>query len=137
MTSKGTHYTDQVIDALEAIASEDGFFTSAGMNVRRGRPERLRIDIEQLPMIAVNTTSAGSRTIKPRTNRKDRQIEVVGIVAAGESDYEPALDDLDEDITRALSALTDMDALPGAMDVDIEGGEYTNPEGGGKTANGI
>lgn len=132
--AKGTGFVDAVIAALEVILPENGFYTAAGLRVQRGRPEGLEIHAADLPMITVSTNTSGSSSIKPRTNRKDRDIEVIGIVWGESQDYEPLLDSLDEDITRALSALTDMDALPDAMDVQINGGDYTHPEGGSNTA---
>lgn len=132
--AEGTRFVDAVISALEAILPENGFGTDTGLRVRRGRPEAMQIHAAELPMITVSTNSSGSSSIKPRTNKKDRDIEVIGIVWGEGMDYEPQLDNLDEDITRALSVLTDMDALPDAMDIQINGGDYTHPEGGSNTA---
>lgn len=132
--SKGTEYVDTVIAALRVISPHSGYHTTAGSDVRRGRPEHLTIEQHHLPLITVSSTTAGSSTVKPRSNRKDREIQVVGLVDAAQDDYEPDLDKLDEDLTRALAPLTDIDALPGAMQIQITGGDYTHPEGGSNTA---
>lgn len=134
MSAVGTTFVNEVISALEKIRPEDEYQTDAGLRVHRGRADELEVKPSALPMIIVSTITTGSQSVKPRTNRKDREIQVVGIVLAEQSDYEPALDSLDEDITRALSELTDIDALPKALDVQISGGDYTHPEGGSSTA---
>ena len=44
------------------------------------------------------------------------------------------LDELDEDIIRALLPLTEIDALPGVLQIQLSGGEYAHPEGGSNMA---
>lgn len=132
--AKGTQLVNAVITALEQISTGNGYHTTAGADVRRGRPEHLTIEQHHLPLITVSSITAGSASIKPRSNRKDREIQVVGLVDAAQDDYEPDLDRLDEDLTRALAQLTDIDALPGTMQIQISGGDYTHPEGGSNTA---
>jgi hypothetical protein len=128
--SRGTELTDRVIQALTAITPANGFKTDAGLRVKRGRAERLQLKATDLPMISVSTDTSANEAVKPRTVKKLRTIEIIGMVDAGERDYEPDLDQLDEDIVRALSALTDIDELPGTLSIEISGGEYRHPESG-------
>ena len=132
--SRGTELTDHIISALTSITIAGGYQSDAGQRVVRGRAENLQVKPADLPMIAVSTEASSTDAVKPRTVRKLRTVEVIGMVDAGERDYEPALDTLDEDIALALSALTDMDALPGTLSVEISGGEYRHPESGSNIA---
>lgn len=132
--TRGTELVNAVIAALEKIQAESGYHTDAGRRVTRGRAEHLRVDEYSLPVIAVSTVNSTNGNPKPRTVRKDREISIVGMVDASQDDYEPQLDQLDEDINRALLPLTAMDALPGTLQVQFSGGDYIHPEGGSNVA---
>jgi hypothetical protein len=132
--TKGTDLVNQIITALETITVANGYHSDAGLQVTRGRPENLKLDDMTLPAISVSTVSSQGTVAKPSTVRKERAVLIVGLVDADSNDYEPSLDDLDEDINRALAPLTAMDALPGTLQVTFSGGEYTHPEGGSNTA---
>ncbi|OEY68009.1 hypothetical protein BG841_10270 [Marinobacter sp. X15-166B] len=132
--ARGTEISDRVIQALEAITMAGGFHTDAGLRVTRGRAELLQVEQTDLPMIAVSTSSSANAAVKPRTVRKTRELEIIGLVDAADRDYEPELDGLDEDIALALSGLTGIDELPGTMNIEISGGEYQPPAGGSNIA---
>ncbi len=132
--NRGTELTDRVIEALSEITLAGGFQTDAGQSVKRGRAEHLQLQASDLPMIAVSTEASTPEAVKPRTVKKLRTIEIIGMVDAGERDYEPELDQLDEDISRALSKLTGIDELPGTLSIEISGGEYRHPESGSNIA---
>lgn len=134
MTVRGTNVVDQIIQVLEQIAISNGFHTDAGQRVKRGRPESLTINKQDLPAISVSTRESQIVAVKPRALIKTRAVEVVGIVDAAERDYEPLLDAVDEDIALALAGLTALDSLPGATDITISGGEFLHPESGSNTA---
>lgn len=132
--SRGTELTDKVIQALRAITIDAGFHTDAGMRVKRGRAELLKLTATDLPMISVSTEISSNEAVKPRTVKKSREIEIIGMVAAGERDYEPDLDKLDEDMALALSALTGIDELAGSLSIEISGGDYRHPDSGSNIA---
>lgn len=132
--TKGTAFVNQLIAALQQITIANGYHTDAGTNVTRGRPDALAIEELVLPAISLSTQSSRGNVAKPSTVRKDRTIQVVGLVDASATDYEPQLDELDEDINRALAPLITIDALPGTLQVAFAGGDYTHPEGGSNTA---
>lgn len=132
--SRGTELTDRVMQALSEITAANGYETDAGQRVKRGRAESLQLKSSDLPMISVSTESNSSEAVKPRTIRKLRTIEILGMVDAGQSDYEPGLDKLDEDISIALSKLTGIDEMPSTLSVEISGGEYRHPESGSNIA---
>lgn len=132
--TRGTELVNAVIAALEQIRPENGYRTAAGLQVTRGRAEHLTVNESSLPAIAVSTSSSTSTNVKPRSVRKEREITIVGLVDALHDDYEPYLDQLDEDINRALLPLTGIDALPGTLQVQFSGGEYIHPEGGSNVA---
>lgn len=56
------------------------------------------------------------------------------MVDASAQDYEPGMDQLDEDIALALAPLVGIDAMPGTMSVELGGGDYQHPEGGSNIA---
>ena len=134
MAAKGTALVNRIIEELERIRPENGFRTSAGNKVTRGRPESLRINQHDLPLISVSTSSSAPGAAKPKTVMKSREVLVTGMVDANDRDYEPELDELDEDITMALASLLAMDALPNTTNVSISGGDYVHPESGSNTA---
>lgn len=134
MAAKGTALVDRVIEELKRIRPENGFHTSAGNKVTRGRPESLRINQDDLPLISVSTSSNAPGAAKPKTVMKSREVLVTGMVDANDRDYEPELDELDEDITMALASLLALDALPNTTNVSISGGDYVHPESGSNTA---
>lgn len=132
--TKGTALVNFVIAALEKITIANGYHTDAGASVTRGRTEVLTFDDLTLPAISVSTLASLGNVAKPSTVRKERSIQVVGLVDASSADYEPQLDDLDEDINRALAPLITIDALPGTLQVAFAGGEYIHPESGSNHA---
>ena len=134
MSAKGTALVNRIIEELERIRPGNGFHTSAGNKVTRGRPESLRINQDDLPLISVSTSSNAPGAAKPKTVMKSREVLVTGMVDANDRDYEPELDELDEDITMALASLLAMDALPNTTNVSISGGDYVHPESGSNTA---
>lgn len=134
MTTRGTQITQQIIDALESIDGEGAFHTDAGQRVIHGRAEHMHLNDYALPLLVVSTTGSINSAPKPRTVRKDREIVITGIVDASDADYETQLDQLDEDIVRALLPLTHMDAMPDTLQVQFTGGEYTHPEDGSNQA---
>lgn len=134
MPARGTELVDRTIQELERISSVNGFHTDAGSRVTRGRPEALSVEKAGLPLISVSTSSSTPGSAKPGAVIKVREVLVTGIVDANDRDYEPDLDELDEDITMALAALLDMDALPSTTVTTIAGGDYIHPEGGSNTA---
>lgn len=134
MVAIGTELVDSIKEQLELITTANGFHTNAGNRVSRGRPENLEVKTDQLPLITLSTTSSAPGSAKPKTVIKTREVLVTGMVDANERDYEPELDELDEDITLALAQLLGIDALPNTTNVSISGGEYVHPEGGSNTA---
>ena len=118
--TRGTELVDTVIDALNGITTANAFNTDP--TVFRGRADGLSTGDIVLPAIAIATLASTPTNPKPRTVRKLP------------SDYEPALDELDEDIIRALLPLTEIDALPGVLQIQLSGGEYAHPEGGSNMA---
>ena len=134
MSAKGTELVDLAIQALEKITPDNGYQTDSGTRVVRGRAENLKLAAGDLPMISVSTTASTNNTAKPRAVRKLREIEVVGMVDASAQDYEPGMDQLDEDIALALAPLVGIDAMPGTMSVELGGGDYQHPEGGSNIA---
>lgn len=130
--TRGTELVDAVIDALNSITTANAFKTDP--TVFRGRADGLSTGDIVLPAIAIATLASTPTNPKPRTVRKDREINITGLINALPSDYEPALDDLDEDIIRALLPLTEIDALPGVLQIQLSGGEYAHPEGGSNMA---
>ncbi len=131
---KSTDFSNSILRALQEITQAGGFNTDAGLRAIRGRAEKLETRPEDLPMISISAVANTSETVKPRTTRKSLEIEILGMVDAGARDYEPQLDEIDEDITRALSPLTGIEELPGSLDVQISGGQYQHPEGGSNIA---
>ncbi|MDY6797677.1 MAG: hypothetical protein SVX28_02840 [Pseudomonadota bacterium] len=134
MAAHATAIVDRIIEVLEQITTGNGFLSSAGQNVTRGRPEKLKIEKTQLPVITVSTANSSPGAAKPTTVIKTREVLVTGIVDAVDRDYEPDLDNLDEDITLALAQLLAIDAMPGTTEVSISGGDYVHPESGSNTA---
>lgn len=134
MSTRGTELTQKVIDALQTIDGEGAFSTDAGQRVIHGRAEHMRLDKYELPLLVVSTTGSINSAPKPRTVRKDREIVITGVVDASAEDYEKQIDELDEDIVRALLPLTHIDAMPDALQVQFTGGEYTHPEDGSNQA---
>ena len=134
MVARGTELVDRIISELQTITTAGGYQTNAGASVTRGRPEALKIEKSDLPMISVSTSSNTPTRAKPRTVIKSREVLVTGLVDADARDYEPELDSLDEDITLALATLLGIDALPGTTEVTISGGDYIHPESGSNTA---
>ncbi|UDL03974.1 hypothetical protein [Marinobacter sp. CA1] len=134
MPARGTELVDRIIQELERISPANGFHTDAGSRVTRGRPESLELQQAGLPLISVSTSASDPVTAKPRAVIKAREVLVTGLVDANERDYEPDLDELDEDITMALLALMGMYALPSTTEITITGGDYIHPEGGSNTA---
>lgn len=132
--NRGTELTNKVIQALQAITVDAGFNTDAGKRVKRGRAELLQLSASDLPMISVSTQVSSNEAVKPRTVKKLREIEIIGMVAAGERDYEPDLDLLDEDMALALSVLTGIDEMAGSLLIEISGGEYRHPDSGSNIA---
>jgi len=134
MPARSTALVDRIIDELEKITTANGFQTDAGAKVTRGRPEALKIEQGDLPLISVSTSSSAPGSAKPRAVIKTREVLITGMVDANDRDYEPDLDELDEDITRALASLLAIDALPNTTNVSISGGDYVHPEPGSSTA---
>lgn len=134
MKARATELVDHIIEALESITEANGFLTSAGLRVGRGRPETLYIGHADLPLITVSTSTSTPGPAKPRTVIKTREVMVTGMVDANAKDYEPELDQLDEDIALALSHLMGIDALPNTTDISLSGGDYIHPESGSNTA---
>ncbi|GGE75929.1 hypothetical protein GCM10011533_30390 [Streptosporangium jomthongense] len=132
--SRGTELTDRIMLALSEITLAGGYQTDAGQRVKRGRPESLQLKSSDLPMISVSTEINAPEAVKPRTVRKLRSVEIVGMVDAADRDYEPDLDSLDEDISIALAKLTGIDELPGTLSLEISGGEYRHPDSGSNIA---
>jgi hypothetical protein len=137
----GTEITDGVIAALRQIAPENGYRTSAGLRVYRGRTDLIADSAtDTYPAILVHCARDNSLDRNRRQALKERGIEIQGITRAATEgefdeilalDYEPILDDLAEDIDRALLTLTDRDALEGrAVNVTISGAEYEPPPEG-------
>ncbi|MFP3979168.1 hypothetical protein [Marinobacter sp. KMM 10035] len=134
MPARGTELVDQIRTALEKVTAANGYHTDAGLRVTRGRPENLQVEKAQLPVITVSTSSSTPGAAKPSTVIKSREVLVTGLVDADERDYEPELDQLDEDITMALAQMLGIDALPNTTNVSISGGDYIHPESGSNTA---
>lgn len=134
MKARGTELVDRIIAALGVIAPGNGYYTDAGLRVGRGRPETLSIKQADLPLITVSTSASAPGPAKPRTVIKTREVMVTGMVDAKAQDYEPELDQLDEDIAMALAQLLGIDSLPNTTDVSLSGGDYIHPESGSNTA---
>lgn len=132
--AKSTELVNKVIQSLERIQRANGYTTDAGLAVVRGRPERLELHQDDLPLIAVSSPANTNEAVKPRQVRKEREITITGMIHAEDADYEPQLDDLDEDITLALAALTGLEAVPDAISVEIAGGTYGHPAAGSNIA---
>jgi len=134
MSARGTDIVDRVIRALQKVTPDNGFHTDAGTRVVRGRPENLKLEAGDLPMISVSTVTSSNESAKRTAVRKAREIEIVGMVDASGADYEPAIDELDEDIALALAPLMSIDEMPDATEIALGGGDYRHPEGGSKIA---
>ncbi|MCH8530362.1 MAG: hypothetical protein LAT65_05880 [Saccharospirillum sp.] len=133
--TKGTEITNTVIETLKLIHTDQGFKNTV-TTVLRGRPDRLQPKDGPLPAIMVSTTQNPVTNQATRSVKREREINIVGVVDATTRDYEPALDELDEDIVRALLPLLAKGPYEGAQwsSVQISGGEYTHPEGGSTVA---
>lgn len=130
----GTDIVNRIMEALGEISPGNGFAMDVQGRVRRGRPENLTINREDMPLIAVSTQENASEGMHPNAVSKRREITVDGVVAAMERDYEPDLDAMDEDIARALAPLSQRGIGHGATKVAVAGGQYTHPEGGSNLA---
>lgn len=133
--TKGTDITDDIMDALKTIHTDQGYNNTV-TTVLRGRPDRLQPKDGPLPAIMISTTQSGLGQQATRRVQRNRDINIVGIVDATERDYEPDLDALDEDIIKAILPLFSKGPYEGARwtEVSISGGEYTHPEGGSTVA---
>lgn len=130
----GTDIMNRIMEALGEISPGNGFSMDVQGRVRRGRPENLTINREDLPLIAVSTQESASEGMQPNAVSKRREITVDGVVAAMERDYEPDLDDMDEDLARALAPLSHRGIGLRATKVTVAGGQYSHPEGGSNLA---
>lgn len=137
----GTEITNGVLTALRTIDPANGYRTDAGARVYRARTDHLDDSAtNDYPAIVVHTLRDAAESRTGRQSLQSREIQIQGVthtVTATEAgdevllDYEPILDDLAEDIHRALLPLTDRDALEGrATSVAISGAEYEPPPEG-------
>jgi len=136
MSAAGTVYVNDVIAVLSQITQANGYRTNAGLSVQRGRPEQLSADqLPTLPAILVSTDASEIIEAKPGAVQKERRLGIVTVVDASAADYEPLIDDLDDDVTRALLALVKPAGLSnGALAVTLSGGDYQHPEPGSNFA---
>jgi len=136
MSATGTAYVNAVIDALRLITRANGYNTNAGTTVKRGRPEQLIADqIVEFPALLVSTEASEILEAKPGAAKKERRVSIDAVVNATVDDYEPMLDEIDEDVTRALLTLVKPAGISGsAIAVSISGGDYQHPDAGGSFA---
>lgn len=130
---KSTQIKTRVIEALQAIRTNAGFRTDAGLRVHRSRSDDLGDTRKpaEWPCIRVTTNSETTTARRPRQSMKERLITVEGLATVALVDYEPMLDALAEDIERALLPLTEIDSLKGlATEVEISGADYMHPDPG-------
>ncbi len=125
--TKGTEIVNQIVAALEGIRTENGYRTDAGQMVVRGTPESLAELGSSLPAIAISTACNGIEFGNQNTARNERNVCIAGIVSAGHVDYESDLDELADDIVKALRPFVADGSVLGTLRANLSGGTYTHP----------
>ncbi|MFU8764911.1 MAG: hypothetical protein ACNA7T_10325 [Haliea sp.] len=137
MSTKATQITDAVLALLEGITPANDYNTDAGLRTERSYLDIDPDDSEFYPAILIRTTGDPVEQARPNPAqaRRSRTITCEGYVWAGGDDYEPDMDDLAEDMLRALLPATSKDALNGlAIDVSLTGADYEHPAEGSNVA---
>ncbi|UCP00097.1 hypothetical protein LF844_09875 [Metapseudomonas lalkuanensis] len=93
-----------LIQQLETVSPENGYWTAAGGNVRSGwYNEIVESDKTGYPLIVVQRNDARSPEPCPGAMKLFPGFHVIGAVSSSMDEYEDALDDLEEDLVRCLA----------------------------------
>lgn len=130
----GTDLTTDVVTRLQGISKAAGYLTDIGGSVFRGSADQIINEATQLPAALVRTSSDNVVSDRPGKAKRERTVMVEAYVHE-DGDYEPTLDDIANDIYRAISPATHGEQINReSMEVRVGGFDFDHPKPGERFA---